>query len=116
MTSSECVEKLVEDVETILNNNDCVLHAVVNNAACLVLARLEWQTRNLIQRQLQVNLQGPADVCRSFLPVLRSGSRIINISSPVTRTRLPLSSVYAASKVRIKLINFMTYSDMLRQD
>ena len=49
----------------------------------------------------QVNLLGPIAVCKEFLPLLKKSpaSRIINISSSCAETRLPMASVYGASKV-----------------
>ena len=44
---------------------------------------------------------GPIAVCKEFLPLLKQSqaSRIINISSSCAETRLPMASVYGASKV-----------------
>ena len=56
MTDPGCVDDLVKTVEDILAKTDSVLHAVVNNAAALVLARLEWHTQEMIQRQIQVTV------------------------------------------------------------
>ena len=79
-----------------------VLHGVINNAGTLVLAKLEWQTHDMIESQLMVDLRGSISMSKTFLPLLKktNGSRIINISSPAADTRLPLTSVYSASKVQ----------------
>ena len=52
----------------------------------------------------QVNLTGPILLTQALLPMLREspGSRVINISSPSAETRLPLSSVYVASKAGLE--------------
>ena len=44
---------------------------------------------------------GPIAVCKEFIPLLKQSeaSRIINISSSCAETRLPMASVYGASKV-----------------
>ena len=46
---------------------------------------------------------GPISVCKEFISLLKESedSRIINISSSCAETRLPMASVYAASKVNI---------------
>ena len=56
---------------------------------------------------LQVNLTGPLLLTKELLPMLRQspGSRVINISSPCAQTRLPLSSVYAASKAGLEAVS-----------
>ena len=54
----------------------------------------------------QVNLTGPILLTQALLPMLREspGSRVINISSPSAETRLPLSSVYVASKAGLEAV------------
>ena len=54
VTDPDCIADLVKTVQDILIKTESVLHAVVNNAASLVLARLEWQTQEMIQGQIQV--------------------------------------------------------------
>ena len=119
VTQVESVQSLVSQVETVLTETRTQLHAVVNNAGALVLARLDWMSPAMIQSQiqvipiwssidgvvidlmLQVNLLGPIFVSKMFVPLLRNciNSRIINISSPCALTKLPYCSVYSASKV-----------------
>ena len=53
---------------------------------------------------------------QAFLPVLKRGGRIINISSPVTRTKLPLSSVYAASKAGLEALSDSLYLEAIEND
>lgn len=98
-------------VETVLSETKTDLWAVVNNAAMLVLAKLEWMTDTMIESQIQVNLVGPIHVCRVFLPLLYKtrGSRIINITSPCAETCLPMAGVYGATKAGLD-----TISDSLR--
>ena len=50
----------------------------------------------------QVNLMGPITVSKEFISLLKGSQagRIINISSSCAETRLPLASVYGASKVK----------------
>jgi len=49
-----------------------------------------------------VNLAGPLIVCKTLLPLLDQGSRIINITSACADTRLPMAGVYAASKAGLE--------------
>ena len=100
-------------VEQALAATNSQLWAVVNNAAVLVLAKLEWQLDSMMEDQLRVNLLGPLRVARVFLPLLRRnpGSRIINITSPCAETRLPLAGLYAASKAGLEAA-----SDSLRAE
>lgn len=98
-------------VEEVLLETGTDLWSVVNNAAMLVLAKLEWLTDSMIESQIQVNLVGPIHVCRVFLPLLykNKGSRIINITSPCAETHLPMAGVYGATKAGLE-----TISDSLR--
>jgi len=109
--SKESIVMARKVVENVLSDTETELWAVVNNAAMLVLAKLEWQTDALIESQIQVNLIGPIHVCRVFLPLLykHRGSRIINITSPCAETHLPMASVYGATKAGLD-----TISDSLR--
>lgn len=109
--SKESILMARTQVERVLLKTKTTLWAVVNNAAMLVLAKLEWQTDSLIESQIQVNLLGPIQVCRVFLPLLyrQVGSRIINITSPCAETRLPMASVYGVTKAGLD-----TVSDSLR--
>jgi len=98
-------------VEKVLAETGADLWAVVNNAAMLVLAKLEWLIDSMVESQIEVNLVGPIHVCRVFLPLLykTKGSRIINITSPCADTHLPMAGVYGATKAGLEAV-----SDSLR--
>lgn len=113
VTDVKCIENLQDQVSKILMETRSVLHGVINNAGTLVLAKLEWQTHDMIESQLMVNLRGSISMSKTFLPLLKktNGSRIINISSPAADTRLPLTSVYSASKAGLE-----AFSDALSSE
>merc|ERR1719341_2914353 len=91
-----------EAVRAIEKSGSVRLWAVVNCAALLVMAKMQWQTDEMVRRQLEVNLAGPLIVCKTLLPLLDQGSRIINITSACADTRLPMAGVYAASKAGLE--------------
>lgn len=91
-----------EAVKTLERHGSVRLWAVVNCAALLVLAKMQWQTEEMVKRQLEVNLSGPLIVCKTLLPLMGKGSRIINITSACAETRLPLTGVYAATKAGLE--------------
>jgi len=91
-----------EAVRAIEKSGSLQLWAVVNCAALLVMGKMQWQTEEMVRRQLEVNLAGPLIVCKTFLPLLSAGSRIINITSACADTRLPMAGVYAASKAGLE--------------
>jgi len=109
VTDSVSVEKTRVRVEQILGETNSKLWAVINNAGMLVMAKLEWQTEDIIDTQINVNLKGPIRVCQSFLPLLSNGSRIINVTSPAAETHLPMTGVYSATKAGLEAV-----SDSLR--
>jgi len=91
-----------EALRAIEESSSLQLWAVVNCAALLVMGKMQWQTEEMVRRQLEVNLAGPLIVCKTFLPLLSAGSRIINITSACADTRLPMAGVYAASKAGLE--------------
>ena len=124
VASEESIRVLGARVEEVMRETGARVHALINNAGVLVLARLEWQTPAMIRAQIQVseviqeiiesmmiviqvNLTGPVLLTQELLPRLREspGSRVINISSPCAMTRLPLGSVYAASKAGLEAVS-----------
>jgi len=54
--SKESILMARTQVERVLLKTKTTLWAVVNNAAMLVLAKLEWQTDSLIESQIQVSM------------------------------------------------------------
>ena len=54
VTNPECVVSAGARVAEVLTQTRTRLWAVVNNAAVLVLANFEWQTSQLIERQIKV--------------------------------------------------------------
>jgi len=47
------------------------LHALVNNAARMVMAEYEWQTSKMIRQQFEVNILGPLMLTGMLLPIFR---------------------------------------------
>lgn len=57
---------MVERLEHVLE-----LHALINNAARMVMAEYEWQTTHMIQQQFEVNIMGPIMLTAQLLPLFR---------------------------------------------
>ncbi|XP_013199629.1 D-beta-hydroxybutyrate dehydrogenase, mitochondrial [Amyelois transitella] len=81
------------------------LYAVVNNAGIMTIGDYEWQTPDMIESTINVNLMGAMRVVSAFLPDLRRSSgqcspkpRIINIASHCGQHPLPGFGPYSASK------------------
>lgn len=82
------------------------LHAVVNNAGVIVQGPLELVPDNELRRQFAVNVFGPAEVTRAFLPLLRaSKGRVINISAASARLAVPYAGAISASKAALESLS-----------
>lgn len=65
----------------------------------MVFGESEWQTNEIIEQQINVNLIGTIKMTRTMLPLARKHkSRIINVTSHCSIKALPTLSVYAATK------------------
>jgi NAD(P)-dependent dehydrogenase (short-subunit alcohol dehydrogenase family) len=87
------------------------LHGLINNAATILLHRLDDSTPEEIQRGLNVNFIGAINCIRAAVPLLKAtgGGDIINISSDSVETPMPFMSIYGATKAAME-----TLSDSLR--
>ncbi|HZU63578.1 MAG TPA: SDR family oxidoreductase, partial [Novosphingobium sp.] len=77
------------------------LDILVNNAGIGSMATLAETEEEAYDRQMQVNAKGPFFVTRAALPRLRTGGRIVNVSSMVAQVAYPSCIAYAMSKAAI---------------
>jgi 3-oxoacyl-[acyl-carrier protein] reductase len=75
---------------------------LVNNAGIMRLATMAASDDTLIERQLAVNLKGSIHTMRDAARRLRSGGRIVNLSSSVVGLYQPTYGVYAATKAGVE--------------
>ncbi|GAB3668275.1 SDR family oxidoreductase [Ramlibacter alkalitolerans] len=75
---------------------------LVNNAGIMRLATMAASDDTLIERQLAVNLKGSIHTMREAARRLRSGGRIVNLSSSVVGLYQPTYGVYAATKAGVE--------------
>ncbi len=81
------------------------IDVVMNNAGMGNYGALELATEEAIDWQFAVNVRGPINVIRAFLPHFSSngGGKFINISSLMgLATAVPLGSLYAMSKFALE--------------
>ncbi|XP_053607918.1 D-beta-hydroxybutyrate dehydrogenase, mitochondrial [Plodia interpunctella] len=105
VTDAKSVEGFRDYVMSVITDNPRYkLYAVVNNAGIMTIGDYEWQTTNMIESTVNVNLLGAMRVASAFLPDLRrtvdgsSKPRIINIASHCGLHPLPALGPYSASK------------------
>ncbi|XP_044731330.1 D-beta-hydroxybutyrate dehydrogenase, mitochondrial [Chrysoperla carnea] len=110
-----CNEEHVQAVEERLTkffdeNPNAEFHALINNAGVMVFGEFDWQTKKLINDQIQINLFGTMRITQICLPFLRKHKgRIISIGSHCASVTLPGLAVYGATKAALH-----AWSDGLR--
>ncbi|EZP49971.1 SDR family oxidoreductase [Sphingomonas sp. RIT328] len=75
---------------------------LVNNAGIMRLAAVAEAGDDLFDSQIAVNLKGPFNTMREAAKRLRSGGRIINMSSSVVGLYQPTYAPYAATKAGVE--------------
>ncbi|CAH2106346.1 unnamed protein product [Euphydryas editha] len=105
VTDSKSVIEFRDYVKSIVENNpNNKLYAVINNAGVMTIGDYEWQTPQIIENTININLLGPMRVVSAFLPDLRISAhsgvrpRIINVASHCGLQPLPGFGPYSASK------------------
>jgi 3-oxoacyl-[acyl-carrier protein] reductase len=92
------VKRMFDTVEKATGGVD----VLVNNAGIMRLATLEASDDALIDSQIAINLKGTINTLREASRRLRSGGRIINMSSSVVGLYQPSYAVYAATKAGVE--------------
>jgi NAD(P)-dependent dehydrogenase (short-subunit alcohol dehydrogenase family) len=85
------------------------IHGLVNNAGIAVAAPLAIIPIDAFEQQMDVNVTGLLRVTQAFIPLMRPGSRLINVSSMAGKVSFPGAGAYHASKHAVEAI-----SDTLR--
>jgi len=88
---------------------------VVNNAGMGTFGALELAEESAIDWQYSVNVRGPINIIRSFLPHFRAhrGGMFINISSFMgLTTAMPLASLYNMSKFALEGLTEALYYEL----
>ena len=100
VASAEGCARVAEYIETHWSGSvDCL----VNNAGYCLGGPLEMLSTKQIRQQMEVNFFSAVLLTRELLPGLRrTGGRIINLSSVLGFTGMPLMSLYCASKFALE--------------
>jgi short-subunit dehydrogenase len=86
-----------------LRANQLSLDCLINNAGFGVFGSLEDISDSLLRKQFEVNLFGLCGLTKKLLPELRkTRGRILNLSSTVGFTGMPLAGAYVSSKFALE--------------
>lgn len=78
---------------------------LINNAGYGLYGAAENLTSDEIDKQFSVNLTGAVQLTRLLLPIMQSGSKIINVSSACALFPLPFRTMYCASKAGLLMFS-----------
>ena len=88
----------LESVATTVKENYGEIDILVVNAGVYTTAPIGEITEDVFDHQMGINFKGAVFTVERFLPLLKDGSSIINISSILAYAGMPNNSIYSASK------------------
>jgi NAD(P)-dependent dehydrogenase (short-subunit alcohol dehydrogenase family) len=91
------IDALVDRVKEAFGSVDVLFI----NAGVAVFAGVEHLTEEQFDTTMNVNFKGAFFTLQKFLPILRDGASVINLSSINAYTGMPNTAIYAASKAAL---------------
>ncbi|MGX7896928.1 SDR family NAD(P)-dependent oxidoreductase [Tsuneonella sp. HG222] len=85
---------------------------VVNNSGVYAFAPIEEFDPLEYHRMFGINVLGLLNVTKAAVPHLAEGASVINISSNITRMKMPGASLYTASKAAVDAITRVLSSEL----
>jgi 3-oxoacyl-[acyl-carrier protein] reductase len=85
---------------------------IINNAGIMKLARIAEGDDKLIDGLIAINFKGSLNTMREAARRLRSGGRIINLSSSVVGLYQPTYGVYAATKAAVEALTHVLSKEL----
>jgi 3-oxoacyl-[acyl-carrier protein] reductase len=108
VSDPKAVERMWDAAEAAFGGVD----VLVNNAGIMRLATLADGDEMLFDSQIAINLKGPSNTMRLAAQRLRSGGRIINLSSSVVGLFQPTYGVYAATKAGVEAMTHVLSKEL----
>ncbi len=93
-----------------------VIDVVVNNAGIIQpFVPFTQLDREVIDRVIDVNLHGPINVLKAFLPHLldRRAAHVVNVASMGAFLPVPGQTLYGATKAAVKLLSEGLYAELM---
>lgn len=107
VTNVESIQTAVEKVKQKYGKID----GIVNNAGIFIGGPIVEVELSEYENIFSINVLGYVRVTKAFFPVLRKGSRIVNVSSEVGRIAFPFNGPYTMTKYAVE-----AFSDSLRRE
>lgn len=98
------------DAELTRRFGSTAFDILINNAGTGVRAVIEDVLEEDFDRMLQVDLKSPFFIIKLASPRLRSGGRIINVSSMGTRVAYPVMAAYSPAKAGLEALTLLLAS------
>jgi 3-oxoacyl-[acyl-carrier protein] reductase len=108
VSDAAAVAQMFDSAEAAFGGVD----VLVNNAGIMKLAPLAETTDALFDSHIAINLKGTFNTLREASRRLRSGGRIINLSSSVVGLYQPTYAVYAATKAGVEAMTHVLTKEL----
>ncbi|GGC75662.1 SDR family oxidoreductase [Chelatococcus reniformis] len=108
VSDAAAVARMFDAAQTAFGGID----VLVNNAGIMKLANLADSDDALFDSQVAVNLKGSFNTLREAAKRLRSGGRIINLSSSVVGLYQPTYGIYAATKAAVEAMTHVLAKEL----
>jgi 3-oxoacyl-[acyl-carrier protein] reductase len=108
VSDAAAVSRMFDTTEAALGGVD----VLVNNAGIMKLATIADGDDAFVDNQIAINLKGSINTMREASRRLRSGGRIINLSSSVVGLYQPTYGVYAATKAGIEAMTHVLSKEL----
>lgn len=106
------VEEEVINAFKEIQNKYKNIDILINNAGFGISGALELENSSTVENLMNVNFMG-AFLCYKYgLPLMKSGSKIINISSVCALFPIPFRGFYCASKSALSSISLSAYMEL----
>jgi len=102
------VKAMFDEVEVALGGVD----VLVNNAGVMTLAPFAEQDDAAFDRMIDINLKGAFNTLREAARRMRSGGRVINLSTSVLGLNLPGYGAYVATKGAVEAMTRVLANEM----
>ena len=108
VTNSKEIASAVNEITTKENKE---INLLINNAGMGISGAVEYHSEAEINKIIDVNLVGLVNVTRAFLPFMKKGDKIINISSVAGPISIPFQTMYSVTKAGV-----LAFSNGLRNE